>query len=162
MSGPFSPSNSIPAPGSAPAPATIDCGQFWPALDLDHLRQAIRIDQSVTSERLRDVVENAALDIMGELDSWKTQQEAAGYRSLADVPGRHSVGGKTDFTVRWHRAVTSVVAGDLADRQHAQTVRSAGVERAEELAADIDVHRRNVTYAVRDFLGRTRIIAEVI
>lgn len=162
MSGPFAITSSIPAPGSPPAPAHIDCGRFWPAVDLDHLRKAIRIDQAVTPERLIDVVENAALDIMAELDGWQIQQEAAGYTNLTSVPGRYSVGEKSDYVVRWHRAIASVVAGDLADRQHAQSVRSSGVERAEELAADTDIHRRNVTYAVRDFLGRTRIIAEVI
>ncbi|HAJ02610.1 MAG TPA: head completion/stabilization protein, partial [Brevundimonas sp.] len=39
---------------------------------------------------------------------------------------------------------------------------SAGADRAEELSADICIHTRNVTWAVRDFLGRTRVIAEAL
>lgn len=162
MSGPFSPTTSIPAPDAAAAPATIVCGPFWPDLDLLVLRAAIRIDQVVTEDRLRDVARNAVLDIMDELEAWRVEQVAAGYAALTDVPGRHQVDDLSDYQVRWTRAVHSVVAADLADRQLGQSARSAGMDRVEELSADIDIHRRNVTYAVRDFLGRPRIIAEAI
>lgn len=162
MSGPFSPPSSIPAPDAATAPAFIVCGPFWPDLDLVALRAAIRIDQVVTEDRLRDVARNAVLDIMDELEAWRVEQVAAGHAVLADVPGRHEVDELSDYQVRWTRAVQSVVAADLADRQLGQSARSSGMERVEELSADIDIHRRNVTYAVRDFLGRSRIIAEAI
>jgi len=162
MSGPFSSPASVPAPDTAPAASSIDCGAFWPAVDLDHLRKAIRIDQAVTGERLRDVARNAVLDIMAELDAWRREQAAAGFGALDAVPGRHQVDGQSDYVVRWHRAIASVVAADLSDRQLGQSARPAGMDRVEELSADTDIHRRNVTFAVRDFLGRPRIIAEVI
>lgn len=138
------------------------CGPFWPDLDLGLLQKSIRVDQVVTAERLREVARSAVLDIMDELDTWRRDQVAAGFSTLADVPGRHQVDEQSDYQVRWMRAVQSVVAADLADRQLGQSARSAGMDRVEELAADIDVHRRNVTYAVRDFLGRPRVIAEAI
>lgn len=162
MSGPFSPLSSIPAPNSAVAPAVIPCGPFWPDLDLADLRAAFRIDTVVTDERLRDVARNAVLDIMRELEDWRRDQVAAGHSTLADVPCRHQVDGLSDYAVRWTRAIHSIIAADLADRQLGQSARSAGMDRLEELSADIDVHRRNVTYAVRDFLGRPRVIAEAI
>lgn len=162
MSGPFDSTPVIPASGQTPSGGTIACGPFWPDLDLDQLRKSLRIDQTVTIERLRDVTRNAVLDIMAELDSWRLEQSRAGYATLADVPARHQVDDTSDYVIRWTRAVHSVIAADLADRQLGQSARSAGMERVEELSADIDVHRRNVTYAVRDFLGRSRIIAEVI
>lgn len=162
MSGPFSAPSSIPAPGSPASAASIDCGPFWPAVDLSHLRAAIRIDPSVTAERLRDVTRNAVLDVMRELDGWRAAQILAGYHTLAEVPGRFQVDSQSDYVVRWQRAIASIVAADLSERQFGQSARQAGVERAEELSVDTDIHRRNVTYAVRDFLGRPRIIAEVI
>lgn len=162
MSGPFSSTPLIPAPGGAATPASIACGPFWPDLDLVALTAAIRIDQVVTEERLREVASNAVLDIMDELDAWRLEKVAAGFASLADVPGRHEVDGRSDFEIRWARAVQSVVAADLADRQLGQSARAAGMDRVEELASDVDIHRRNVTYAVRDFLGRPRVIAEAI
>lgn len=162
MTGPFSPSSTI-APPASDAPAEMIKGDgFWPELDLGHLRQAIRVDQTVTIYKLRDVARGAMLDIMGELEAWRTQQVAAGYATLADVPGRRMVDDLSDYQVRWIQAVHAVVAADLGDRQLGQSARAAGIERAEELAADVEHHRRNVTYAVRDFLGLPRIIAEVI
>ncbi|MNR93871.1 Phage head completion protein (GPL) [compost metagenome] len=162
MSGPFSSTPVIPAPGAAAAPASITCGPFWPDLDLVALRAAIRVDQVVTEERLREVASNAVLDMMDELDVWRLEQIASGFDALADVPGRHKVDGRSDYEIRWAKAVQSVIAADLADRQLGQSARSAGMDRVEELASDVDVHRRNVTFAVRDFLGRPRVIAEAI
>lgn len=162
MTGPFSPSSTIAPPASDAPAETIKGDGFWPELDLGHLRQAIRVDQTVTIYKLRDVARGAMLDIMGELESWRTQQVAAGYATLAAVPGRRMVDDLSDYQVRWIQAVHAVVAADLGDRQLGQSARAAGIDRAEELAADVDHHRRNVTYAVRDFLGLPRIIAEVI
>ncbi|WP_292042613.1 MULTISPECIES: head completion/stabilization protein [unclassified Brevundimonas] len=162
MSGPFSSPSNIPAPDTPAASGTVDCGPFWPDVDLNALRAAMRIDQAVTAERLRDVARNAVIDIMAELDGWKREREAEGAAKLNDVSGRYLVDGMSDYVIRWHRAIQSVIAADLADRQLGQSARSAGVVRVEELSVDIDIHRRNVAYAVRDFLGRTRIIAEVI
>lgn len=162
MTGPFNPTPVIPAAGQAPQGGIITCGPFWPDIALDHLRQSLRIDQVVTTERLRDVARNAVLDIMEELASWRLEQTRAGHDTLADVPARNLVDDTSDYVIRWTRAVHSVIAADLGDRQLGQSARSSGMDRVEELASDIDVHRRNVTYAVRDFLGRTRIIAEVI
>ena len=162
MTGPFNSTPVIPAAGQSPQGGIIACGPFWPDLDLDGLRLSLRVDQSVTPARLRDVARNAVLDIMAELDHWRLAQIRTGYNTLAEVPARHMVDGTSDYVIRWTRAVHCVIAADLADRQLGQSARSAGMDRVEELASDIDVHRRNVTYAVRDFLGRTRLIAEVI
>ncbi|GAA0394877.1 head completion/stabilization protein [Brevundimonas terrae] len=162
MTGPFNPTPIIPASGQTPEGGIIVCGPFWPDIDLDQLRKSLRVDQVVTVERLRDVARNAVLDIMVELEGWRHEQTRAGHLTLANVPARHQVDDISDYVIRWARAVHSVIAADLADRQMGQSARTAGMERVEELSADIDVHRRNVTYAVRDFLGRPRIIAEVI
>lgn len=162
MTGPFAPAQTIPAPGAAPVAGSIDCGAFWGALDLAQLQEAVRIDGVVTPVRLADVARNAVLDLMDELDEWRRDQVDAGNAALGDVPGRFEVDGETEYQIRWRRAVQSVVAADLAERQFSQTVRAAGADRAEALSADVGIHRRNVTVAVRDFLGRPRIIAEAI
>lgn len=162
MSGPFTPSSTIAPAGSEPSTVFIQGNEFWPALDLDQLRTNIRIDQAVTPARLKLVAREAMLDIMDELDDWRAEQVAAGYACLDDVPGRRIVDDLSDYQIRWLRAVHAVVAADLGDSQLAQSARAAGMDRAEELSADVDRHRRNVTHAVRDFLGRPRIIAEVI
>ena len=162
MTGPFSPTSTIAPPASDAPAETIKGDAFWPDLELGRLRGAIRVDQTVTPMRLREVARGAMLDIMDELEDWRVEQQAAGYASLADVPGRRRVDDMTDYQVRWFQAVHAVIAADLDDGYLGQSARASGMERAEELAAGVDRHRRNVTYAVRDFLGRPRIIAEAI
>ena len=162
MTGPFSPSSTIAPPSTATPVGTVAGDGFWPDVDLDALRKGIRVDQTVTPERLRDVACSAILDIMVELADWRAEQRTLGHDRLEDVPGRHQVDGRSDYQIRWVQAVQAVVAADLGDRHLGQAARSAGVDRAEEFAIDVDLHRSNVTWAVRAFLGLPRIIAEVI
>nr|WP_316629678.1 head completion/stabilization protein [uncultured Brevundimonas sp.] len=149
------------APPSYPAAAEIACDGWWPSVNLLAVRDAVRVPSGET-ERLRDAVRQAMLDIAHELAAWRASQEAAGYTRLADVPGRMRVDGKSDYELRWFRAVYSVVAADVGERALGPQLSGAGAERAEALRADVNGHLRNVSYAVRDFLGRPRIVAEAI
>jgi len=54
---------------------------------LDGLRATLRIDASVTPARLETAVIAAAINLNNELSEWRTAQQAAGYSTLADVPG---------------------------------------------------------------------------
>ena len=153
--------NTTPAPG-APAGADLVVGDgWWPDVSLAAVRDAVRVP-SGEDARLRDAVREAMLEIAGELAAWRREQEAAGHKNLTEVPGRMKVDGQSDYALRWFRAVYSVVAADLSERALAPQLTGAGADRAEILRADVDVHRRNVSFAVRDFLGVSRIIAEAI
>jgi hypothetical protein len=159
---------SFPPPGSDdqaaptyPAAAEIACDGWWPSVNLIAVRDAVRVPSGET-ERLRDAVRQAMLDIAHELAAWRAQQEAAGYARLADVPGRMTVDGRSDYELRWFRAVYSVVAADVGERALGPQLSGAGADRAEALRADVDTHLRNVSSAVRDFLGRPRIMAEAL
>jgi len=146
---------------SYPAAAEIECDGWWPSVNLLAVRDAVRVPSGET-ERLRDAVRQAMLDIAHELAAWRAEQEAAGHAKLADVPGRMTVDGQSDYELRWFRAVYSVVAADVGERALGPQLSGAGAERVEALRADVHAHQRNVSYAVRDFLGRPRIIAEAI
>jgi hypothetical protein len=159
----FNPPNSDSEPPVQPPPAdAVMFDGWWPNMNLTAVRDAIRIDTTVAPDRLRDAVRQAMLDIAAALTAWRAEQEAAGYESLAAVPARIMVDGVSDYVLRFNRAVYSVVGADLAERQIGSRLTSAGADRADELSADIDIHTRNVTWAVRDFLGRTRVIAEAL
>ncbi|WP_271165815.1 head completion/stabilization protein [Brevundimonas intermedia] len=156
----------LPDDDAAPAPVLpaaddVPCDGWWPGVNLGALRDAVRVPSGET-ERLRDAVRQAMLDIAGELAAWRADQVAAGYAKLADVPGRIVVDGKSDYELRWFRAVYSVVAADVGERAVGPQLSSAGADRLEALRADVDVHLRNVAFAVRDFLGKPRIVAEAL
>lgn len=148
-------------PAAPPAADDVPCDGWWPAINLTTLRENVRLDPA-RSERVRDAVRQAMLDIAIELAAWRAEQETAGHASLEAVPARIKVDGQSDYVLRWRRAVEAVIAADLGERSIGQQMTSAGVDRAEAFRADVDVHHRNVRKAVRDFLGRTRIVAELL
>lgn len=149
------------APAAPPAADVVTFDGWWPDMNITAVRQAVRIDTSVSPERLRDAVRHAMLDIAKELRAWRAEQVAAGRTSLADVPGGLEVDGESELVMRFNRAVYSVVGGDVGERQLGQGLTQAGADRAQQLAADVDVHVRNVRWAVRDFLGLPRIRARL-
>lgn len=150
----------VPEP-AAPAPeGKVTADGWWPDIDLEYLRDTARLNQTkIPTARLREAVQCAILDIADELSDWR--KENASYASLADVPAM-KVDGQSALVVRWIRAVNACVAADLGERLLGQSSTSAGHDRALELLSEADLHRRNVVFAVRQFLGRTRVVAELI
>lgn len=152
-------------PAALPAAGEVSLDAFWPAVNIVQIRDVIRLSDNITSARLREATENALLSIAGHLDCWRRAREAEGFDSLAAVPARRQLagaGGRSDYEVLWARAVYSEVGADLAERQLNAGVTAAGLDRIEQLQADVEIHRRNVTFAVRDFLGITRVVAEAL
>tara|TARA_R110002167_G_scaffold12963_5_gene54875 strand:- start:4889 stop:5383 length:495 start_codon:yes stop_codon:yes gene_type:complete len=148
-------------PADPPAGDVVMFDGWWPSINITAVREAVRIDTTVTPDRLRDSVRHAMLDIAQDLEGWRAQQEAAGHTNLEAVPARREIDGQSDYLMRFNRAVYSVVGGDVGERQLGSGLTSAGADRAEQLKADVDVHARNVSAAVRAFLGLPRIRARL-
>lgn len=152
-------------PADPPAAGQVALDAFWPPVNIAVIRQVIRLTDNVTSARLRESTENALLTIAAQLDDWRRARIDDGFPTLADVPPRRAIAGaagRGDYQVLWARAVYSQVGADLAERQLNAGVTAAGLDRAQQLKADIEIHRRNVTWAVRDFLGVSRVVAEAL
>ena len=149
-------------PAFPPAADDVALDDFWPALNITAIREAIRLDAAITAARLREATRIAMLEVARELAGWRTEKSAAGYASLQAVPARQIIGGQSDYVALWNRAVYSAVGADLGERQIGGGLSTAGAERAEQLMADVEIHRRNQIFAVRDFLGRSRVIAEAL
>lgn len=150
------------APG-VQTPADIVAGDgWWPDVNLRDLRDAVRLDTSVPTVRIRDAARNAMLEMARELRVWRADQEAQGRTALKHVPGRILIDGQSDYLILWARGVYSIVAGDLAGRLRGMSATAAGHDRADELATEGDVHARNVAWAVRDFLDAPRVRARTL
>lgn len=150
------------APGQQIPADVVACDAFWPSINLTELRDAVRLDTAIPANRLRDAVRNAMLEMGRALAGWRAAREAEGATKLSDVTPRRMVDGQSDYAVLWARGIYSIVAGDLSERLRGMTATKAGHDRADELETEGDVHARNVVYAVRDFLGRTRVRASSI
>ena len=139
----------------------INTDPFWPSIDLDHLRSTLRIDASVTPARLETAVIAAVVNLNRELGEWRTTQLAAGYSTLDEVPGDRI----KDVSVQAHlyrRAIEAGTGAEVCERYRDYSATNTGANKAEELTPNIDDYRRDLRWAIRDFLGRSRTTVELI
>ena len=101
---------------SAPSPAGGLAGDgWWPDLDLDALKAAVRIDPAVTPERLRQAAIAAVLSVTRDAEAWRADQALAGRANLAAVPARQ-IGGLSAKLQAYRQAVYSLAAAELNER----------------------------------------------
>jgi len=139
----------------------INTDPFWPSIDLEQLRATLRIDNSVTPARLETAVIAAAINLNRELRLWKAKQQAAGYTTLADVPDDKI----NDVSIHAHlyrRAIEAGTGAEVCERYRDYSATNTGSDKAEETTPTIDDYRRDLRWAVRDFLGISRTTVELI
>ncbi|TSD78244.1 head completion/stabilization protein [Pseudomonas sp. KBS0710] len=139
----------------------INTDPFWPSIDLDNLRATLRIDASVTSVRLETAVIAAAINLNRELSDWRAAQQAAGYTTLDEVPGDRI----KDVSVKAHlyrRAIEAGTGAEVCERYRDYSATNTGNNKAEEVAPSIDDYRRDLRWAIRDFLEKSRTTVELI
>lgn len=148
------------------ASGTVDSGHintdpFWPSIDLDGLRASLRIDASVTPARLETAVIAAAINLNNELSEWRIRQQAAGYATLGDVPGDRIKGVSVKVHL-YRRAIEAGTGAEVCERYRDYSATNTGSDKAEETTPTIDDYRRDLRWAVRDFLGISRTTVELI
>ncbi len=134
---------------------------FFPDIDVDQALAAMREDGTVTPERFRSALVEAALSVNGELATWKTAQLAAGHTSLTDVPAPQ-VDGKSAHLHRYLRALYCQARAGLIERYRDYDATASGNKTAEALLQAVEDLRRDARWAVSDILGITRTTVELI
>jgi hypothetical protein len=158
MSG-FVASPSAPVP---PEPVPIECGPFWPDLDMTDFRDAMRVGGTMIADaRVRAALLNGVVEVEDTLAAWRAAQEEAGHATLAEVP-QSSIGAEQRLVVLWRRAVYANAAADLLETHRDLTVTDAGSGRAGMNGETAGDHRRNATRAIRAILGVTGTTVELI
>ena len=148
------------AVGSTPS-GHLNTDPFWPSIDLDALRATLRIDASVTPARLETACITASISLNRELKDWRIEQQTAGYNELAEVPAEQV----QQVSVRVHlyrRAIEAATGAEVCERYRAYDSTNSGNKNAEELTPTVDDYRRDLRWAVRDFLGMPRTTVELI
>jgi len=114
-------------------PDIIPNNSFWPDVDLAKFRSVMRVDGTVTTERLRQVVLTAMAEVNAELYPWRERQELAGHNGLAEVPAEKLAG----VSVRLHHyenAVWCWTRAVLNERYQDFDATASAVKRGEELS----------------------------
>ncbi|NVM87466.1 hypothetical protein FHT32_001105 [Variovorax sp. SG517] len=149
-----------PTPAAGAETALANDGWF-PDIDLAKLRATARLDGTVTPDRLRHSAVQAVLSVNAELALYKSAQLVLGREKLEDVPSP-KVDGKSAQLALYLRAVYSAVQADLVERYRDYDTTGAGDRAADKLELRADDLRRDLRWAISDFLGIRRTTVELI
>ena len=147
-------------PADAPTDAIANDGWF-PALSMADTRNSVRLDGTVTDERLRAALVNAMMDVNRQLRTFKTERSALGQASLAAASADEMVDGKPRLVLLYLRAVMCSAKADLTERYRDFDADAAN-PRVKDAEPATDEQRRNAQWAVRDILGQSHVFVELI
>ncbi len=155
--------NSFLAIDASTTPDTTAIGNdgWFPDIDLQHMRDAMRLDGTVTEPRLAQALIGAILHVNSELAEWQAQQQAAGVAKLEDVPAP-KIGGESKLVACYRRAVYSTAKADLIERYSDYDTTAEGKKKAEQLDCQIEDQRRNAHWSIADIIGRPHLTVELI
>jgi hypothetical protein len=134
---------------------------FFPDIDVDTAMEAMRQDGTVTAERLRGALVEAALSVNKDLAVWRAEQQAADYATLEAVPVAQ-IDGKSAHLHRYLRAVYCEARAGLIERYRDYDATAAGDRKAEALMQAVEDLRRDARWATSDIVGRPRSTVELI
>lgn len=147
-------------PAEAPSDAIANDGWF-PPLSIADTRNAVRLDGTVTDERLRAALVNAMMDVNRQLRAFKAERSALGQASLAAASADEMVDGKPRLVLLYLRAVMCSAKADLTERYRDFDADAAN-PRVRDAEPATDEQRRNAQWAVRDILGQSHVFVELI
>ncbi|UVC28827.1 head completion/stabilization protein [Pantoea sp. SOD02] len=113
-------------------PEIIPNNSFWPDIDLATFRSVMRVDGTVTPQRLKQVVLTAMAEVNAELYPWREQQELRGFNGLADVPSEQ-LAGRSVRLHHYENAVWCWARAVLNERYQDFDATAAAAKRGEEL-----------------------------
>ncbi len=134
---------------------------WFPDLDGEHMRAALRLDGSITDARLEVAAVNALIQVNAELADYQAQREAEGHAALANVPAKQ-IQGESQLLHLYRRAIYCSAGAELAERYRDYSATGDGAERAEALTPTADEYRRDARWAIRSILGRVHTTVELI
>lgn len=132
---------------------------FFPDFELESVRAALRLDGSVTDERLMPACISAVIETNADLATFKEKHSA--YEKLELVPS-DQINDESILCHLYRRAVYCNVGAELAERYRAYDTTAAGNQRADDLTPSIDEYRRDSRFAIRDLLKTVRVTVELI
>src|SRR5471032_964978 len=156
-------------PAAAPAPPAPDTGiiendGWFPNIALADMRDAMRLDGTVTDARLVQAVVDAILQVNRELADWQSQHAQAGIAALVDVPATR-INRESRLLAQYRRAVYSTAKADLIERyrDYDSTATSLSDKKTMEWLDEAPgAQRRNAQWAIADMIGRTHLTVELI
>lgn len=156
------------APGGQPGPAQpisiIKNDGFFPDIDIAHMREAIRLDGTVTDARLITATVNAIIFVNDQVKELKGSAQYAGHISMAAIPA-DQVNQQSVLISHYLRAVYCTAKADLIEqyKDYDTTATSLDDKKLVSfLANGPDEERRNAAWAISNLMGRHHVTVELI
>ncbi|MBP8005508.1 MAG: head completion/stabilization protein [Acinetobacter sp.] len=134
----------------------INSDAFFPSVSSNQVREVLRLDSSVTNQRLIPAIEAAVIHVNEQLDSLLAKAS-----TLAEITTKQ-VNGKSIAVVLYFRAVAAAAGAELCERHRSYDTTSNGSQKAEELTPTIDDYKRDLRFAIRDLKKVRRLNVELV
>lgn len=139
----------------------ITSSAFWPSVDTAKLRDTMRLDGTVTDERLVHATINAVSAVNSELSEWRKQHQDDGHETLASIPAEQ-INDESVLVHLYARAIYALTRASLVERMRDYDTTGNGDHVVESLEQTITDLRRDARYAIRDMLGINHTTVELI
>ncbi|MCL2894299.1 head completion/stabilization protein [Brenneria tiliae] len=139
--------DSVVIPVPAGHDAVIKNTFFWPDVEPDTLRKLMRLENTVTPERLRHAVLTAISEVNAELYLYREAQMSAGFRQLSDVPAEQ-IDGQSEKHHHYLRAVSTIATASLYERYRGYDASAKGNNKADALDGTIDELWRDARWSI--------------
>ncbi|KFK93364.1 MULTISPECIES: head completion/stabilization protein [unclassified Serratia (in: enterobacteria)] len=130
---------------------------FFPDVDPKHIRELMRMEQTVTAQRLRRAIQSGIAETNAELYLYREQQMAAGFKQLADVPAE-VIDGESEKCFHYLSAVCAMATAVLYERYRGADASAKGDKKADAVEVSIDEHWRDMRWSVARLQGKSRCI----
>lgn len=141
--------------------AAISSHPFWPDITPDTVREAQRIDGTVTDARLVHAIISAIASVNADLRAFRQAQQGAGIEKLAEVEAE-TINNESVLVFSYRRAVYATAHANLIERYRNFDSTAEGNKQADQLDVTADDLYRDARFAIRDILGVTHVTVELI
>lgn len=145
-----------------PEHTVIQSDPFFPQIDLDKMRQAMRIDNTVTSARLYELALEAVIHVNQQLELTKQRALNIGKATLGETNTKQLIDGESILEIRYRHAVYNYTKANLSERYADFDATSKTASRAEAKQENAHEYRREGHAAIADIKGVPRTDCELI
>ena len=151
-----------PKSEQTPEQQNIKSDDFFPQIDLNHARTALRIGSNVTSERLYYIAIEAVAYVNSVLDLTKQRAISVGHNTLAQTNVKQQINGESINVIRYRRAVYAQINALLLETYADHDATGKSADRADAKQQQADDSRRDLHNAIADLRGVLRNDCELI
>jgi hypothetical protein len=143
-----------PVPEAEPV---IQNTAFFPDVDPKRVREEMRLEQTVSSVRLRRAIKAGIAETNAELREWRDLQRDAGYARLEDVP-TDELDGESVRVFHYFNAVSAMTTATLYERYRGVDASAKGDKKADSIDSTIDEMWRDMRWSVACIQDKARCI----